>query len=190
MTEADAFMTAIIESPWDDSPRLMFADWLEEHGQEERANFIRVQVELAAILQERNGLAMEAVEPLRRCEWALFSKDDSKTLAWFGLPQPLARIVRLEPFDRPHADYPYAIARRGFLECVVCSAAAWLTQCIAYDSDGGLLATQPVVEVEFSDARDSVFRRTKQETVQAFRERIMAAVFSKAPRLRDSVPAH
>jgi uncharacterized protein (TIGR02996 family) len=28
----DAFLRAIEESPGDDTPRLIYADWLEEHG--------------------------------------------------------------------------------------------------------------------------------------------------------------
>jgi uncharacterized protein (TIGR02996 family) len=49
MTERDAFMDAIRESPDDDTPRLMFADWLDERGECERAEFIRVQCELAIL---------------------------------------------------------------------------------------------------------------------------------------------
>lgn len=49
MTEEQAFIATIIESPQDDGPRLMFADWLDEHGQEERAEFICVQCTLAAL---------------------------------------------------------------------------------------------------------------------------------------------
>jgi uncharacterized protein (TIGR02996 family) len=40
----DPFVRAIIASPYDDLPRLIAADWLEERGQVERAEFIRVQV--------------------------------------------------------------------------------------------------------------------------------------------------
>jgi uncharacterized protein (TIGR02996 family) len=47
MLEADAFLANILEHPDDDAPRLVFADWLEEHGQSARAEFIRVQIELA-----------------------------------------------------------------------------------------------------------------------------------------------
>jgi uncharacterized protein (TIGR02996 family) len=47
MTPDDAFLQAIIESPDDDSPRLIYADYLEEHGQPERAELVRVQCELA-----------------------------------------------------------------------------------------------------------------------------------------------
>jgi uncharacterized protein (TIGR02996 family) len=49
MTHDDAFLEAIIESPDDDGLRLIYADWLEEHGQPERAEFIRVQITLATL---------------------------------------------------------------------------------------------------------------------------------------------
>ncbi len=41
--EADALLDAIWEHPNDDTPRLIFADWLQEHGQESYARFIRLQ---------------------------------------------------------------------------------------------------------------------------------------------------
>jgi uncharacterized protein (TIGR02996 family) len=37
---------AVAETPYDDAPRLVCADWLEEHGDPDRAEFIRVQCEL------------------------------------------------------------------------------------------------------------------------------------------------
>jgi uncharacterized protein (TIGR02996 family) len=49
MTQQDAFVQAIIESPEDDTPRLIFADWLEDHDQPERAEFIRSQIERAQL---------------------------------------------------------------------------------------------------------------------------------------------
>jgi uncharacterized protein (TIGR02996 family) len=52
MTQEEAFLQAICESPGDDVPRLVYADWLEEHGGPEgaaRAEFIRVQVERARL---------------------------------------------------------------------------------------------------------------------------------------------
>jgi uncharacterized protein (TIGR02996 family) len=42
-----AFLEAICAAPDDDAPRLVYADWLEEHGDPERAEFIRAQIELA-----------------------------------------------------------------------------------------------------------------------------------------------
>jgi uncharacterized protein (TIGR02996 family) len=49
VTHDDAFLQAILESPDDDTPRLVYADYLDEHGDPDRAEFIRVQVALAAL---------------------------------------------------------------------------------------------------------------------------------------------
>jgi uncharacterized protein (TIGR02996 family) len=49
MNEQDGFLRAIIEQPDDDGHRLVYADWLEEHGEEARAGFIREQMELAKL---------------------------------------------------------------------------------------------------------------------------------------------
>jgi len=46
MTDGDALLRAVIENVADDAPRLVYADWLEEHGEPERAEFIRLQCEL------------------------------------------------------------------------------------------------------------------------------------------------
>lgn len=42
--EALAFIRAICANPKDDVARLVFADWLDEHGESERAAFIRWQI--------------------------------------------------------------------------------------------------------------------------------------------------
>jgi uncharacterized protein (TIGR02996 family) len=47
MTEEESFLQSIRDDAGDDTVRLVYADWLEEHGQLERAEFIRVQCELA-----------------------------------------------------------------------------------------------------------------------------------------------
>jgi uncharacterized protein (TIGR02996 family) len=49
MTDRDSFLAAIAAAPADDTPRLAFADWLEEHGDAARAGFIRDQVRLATL---------------------------------------------------------------------------------------------------------------------------------------------
>jgi len=57
-TEAEAFLQRIRAFPDDDTPRLIFADWLQEQdgfGVEwgiDRARFIRVQIALARLLEE------------------------------------------------------------------------------------------------------------------------------------------
>lgn len=47
MTSRESFIRAICETPGDDSVRSIYADYLEEQGETARAEFIRVQVELA-----------------------------------------------------------------------------------------------------------------------------------------------
>jgi uncharacterized protein (TIGR02996 family) len=45
MTERDALLKAVCDHPGDDIPRLVFADWLQEHGEDKRADFIRLQIQ-------------------------------------------------------------------------------------------------------------------------------------------------
>jgi uncharacterized protein (TIGR02996 family) len=53
MSDAQAaFLAAICAEPDDDAPRLIYADWLEEHGDLDRAEFIRAQCELARLEAE------------------------------------------------------------------------------------------------------------------------------------------
>ena len=47
--DEQSFLQTIIQNPDSDAPRLVFADWLEEHGQEDRCEFIRIQIELARL---------------------------------------------------------------------------------------------------------------------------------------------
>jgi uncharacterized protein (TIGR02996 family) len=42
----EPFLRAICQAPDDDAPRLVFADWLEENGDPDRAEFIRLHVRL------------------------------------------------------------------------------------------------------------------------------------------------
>jgi uncharacterized protein (TIGR02996 family) len=49
MIHNEALLGAVIERPDDDGPRLVYADWLEEHDEPARAEFIRVQCSLARL---------------------------------------------------------------------------------------------------------------------------------------------
>jgi uncharacterized protein (TIGR02996 family) len=74
MSQADAFLAAIRDAPDDDAPRLIFADWLDDHGDADRADFIRAQVRLAPLPPTdpaRLDLEDEADDLLRKHpEWA------------------------------------------------------------------------------------------------------------------------
>jgi uncharacterized protein (TIGR02996 family) len=47
VTDHDALVRAVCAHPDDDTPRLVYADYLEESGEADRAAFVRAQVELA-----------------------------------------------------------------------------------------------------------------------------------------------
>jgi uncharacterized protein (TIGR02996 family) len=49
MNDEAALLAAIVANPDEDTPRLVLADWYQENDQAERAEFIRVQVELARL---------------------------------------------------------------------------------------------------------------------------------------------
>src|SRR5215472_2931540 len=69
MNAEQAFLQAIIEKPDDDGVRLIYADWLEENGQPERAEFIRLQIEsalLASVGLQREGCLAREKDLLRR----------------------------------------------------------------------------------------------------------------------------
>jgi len=42
MNDGDALLKAILAHPEEDTPRLIYADWLQENGQHDRAEFIRL----------------------------------------------------------------------------------------------------------------------------------------------------
>jgi uncharacterized protein (TIGR02996 family) len=48
-SEYEALYAAVCASPADDTPRLVLADWLDEHNDPHRAAFIRAEVELARL---------------------------------------------------------------------------------------------------------------------------------------------
>jgi uncharacterized protein (TIGR02996 family) len=51
-TQESALLRAVYADPHDDAPRLVYADWLDETGQRERAEFIRVQIALTNVADD------------------------------------------------------------------------------------------------------------------------------------------
>src|SRR4051794_16488637 len=47
--QEEGFLAEVRASPEDEAPRLVYADWLEENDQPERAEFIRLQCERARL---------------------------------------------------------------------------------------------------------------------------------------------
>src|SRR5262245_51766324 len=60
MKQAKGLLADICDNPDEDGPRLVYADWLEDHGDPDRAEFIRAQIQLARLPPAdpaRRGLA-------------------------------------------------------------------------------------------------------------------------------------
>ena len=53
----DKFLGAILSDFANDSLRLVYADWLEEHGDQRRADYLRKAVELRQLPQGSEGRA-------------------------------------------------------------------------------------------------------------------------------------
>lgn len=111
------FLADIIANPEDDVPRLIYADWLEDHGQDERAEFIRVQIDemtkhtckcAPALFVSPGCPTCKLVKPMRSRNRSLLTK-----LADAFRPQvPWSWSVSL---FTPTRDTPCSIIRRGFL---------------------------------------------------------------------------
>src|SRR6516162_6088198 len=73
----DAFLHEILAHPDDDAPRLIYADWLDEHN-DPRGEFIRIQCALAQLSDEdphRWPLEQREQELLREHEAKWLPKD-------------------------------------------------------------------------------------------------------------------
>jgi uncharacterized protein (TIGR02996 family) len=97
MNDKDALFQSVLAAPEDDAPRLIFADWLDENGEPERAEFIRVQIDLARL--PARGKVRTA---LKARETELLRDFRVKILPW--IPPPL------------RGEHSYFECRRGFLE--------------------------------------------------------------------------
>jgi uncharacterized protein (TIGR02996 family) len=114
----EPFLRAILAHPTDDGPRLVAADWWDEQGAAARAEFVRVQCELARLEpaarkprgQRKYGKRIRA---LNRRELKLYRG------GWDAEVIPSAWVTANEI-------YPASVYRRGFVEEVICPAADFL----------------------------------------------------------------
>lgn len=84
MSDRAAFLRAIAADPADDTARLAFADWLDENGEPDRAEFIRVQIRLGDTDRRKSWKELgDLADWVRREEDLLKTHRD----AWLG---PLA----------------------------------------------------------------------------------------------------
>ena len=93
--DEDALLATIAAHPADDLPRLVYADWLDEHDRPVRAEFIRLQVEIAK-LELLPRMMQNAHIPKWERQQVLLDRHTAELLG------PLAGIETTRPpvFDR------------------------------------------------------------------------------------------
>lgn len=149
MTDRDALLRAICENPDDDAPRLIYADWLDEYGRSEDAEFIRVQVELVRLgfggaQREDDDGIFRYSEPIR----LLIKRQHELWSAGHGRPILPDHHQRLIP-DVWKRDGSDLLVRRGFVERISTTTDKFLQMAAK------LFALQPVTHVNLFDRRPS-----------------------------------
>lgn len=131
----DYLLSLVLLRKKEDWPRFIFANWLQENAQQERAEFIRVQLELyglQAIESQLTGEAWQALE--RKCRRLAAHEGE--------LLRRLTGSAFLGRF------YPGLVGyERGFVCMVRCRLADWL------EHGPGAVCKQPVERVEVTDKR-------------------------------------
>jgi uncharacterized protein (TIGR02996 family) len=78
MSDDEALLAAILAHPDEDTPRLMYADWLQENGQPERAEFIRLQLVNEFELTRDQCQRYDQLEEKYRDAWTAHLPRDSR----------------------------------------------------------------------------------------------------------------
>jgi uncharacterized protein (TIGR02996 family) len=140
LTTHDALLAAVLAAPDDDTVRKAFADYCRENGQEERADFIEVQLEIARRcdgftappLSEEMRLKLEEIQPLRDVEKDLFHSfgwpwaTDGAPPGWFDdLPAPQGRMCVALSWEYYAEPFPIYTVTRGFVSEIRCTLAEW-----------------------------------------------------------------
>jgi len=86
VTELDALYFAVCREPADDTPRLVAADWLDEHGDELYARFIREQIAAAREPACRPACASDDCAACARARWIERTNRSPVAIAWRALP--------------------------------------------------------------------------------------------------------
>lgn len=161
MTDRAALLAAILANPDDDTVRVVFADYLQEHGDDARAEFIRVQIELAHLPEPESKtftpIGVTDPDDIERaqcvgcrrttdCRFHVLRRRERELFAANGIHQ--AEWMGTGVHDLCRAGSPWlehlAWFRRGFVHSVTCEAADWLANADA------ILAEHPVRRVRLT----------------------------------------
>ncbi|AMV25488.1 hypothetical protein VT84_13905 [Gemmata sp. SH-PL17] len=145
MSERDAFIARICAEPDEDSHRLVFADWLDEHGEPERAEFIRLQIAGVAPdwLAESESISptthQQKLHPFAVSEWRLC-----------GWNPQIECVAYQRPYDETSDRTVFNVKlSRGFVSEIHLPCASFIAKGFAAD----LFRRQPVTRVVLTDKR-------------------------------------
>lgn len=145
-----AFIAGIREMTEDDIPRLALSDWLEERGEVERAEFIRLQVELTRIdrtVDASDWGILGQEPPQAQLDWRAMKKREGELAdrdlsEWFGFDSLLMHGTK-------DGDLDSFGVRRGFLETLRIRGRDWIRHADA------ILRLNPVREVTWLCSHDA-----------------------------------
>jgi uncharacterized protein (TIGR02996 family) len=178
MTERESLLAVIIASPDEDAVRLVCADWLDEHGEHDRAEFIRVQCELARaspdVQEAARAMATSKYQEAAPTSYLWLARRERELLRgdawkWFDEPDRDFRVINYDYSNGncvlimgqeapPRASLVRIAITRGFVHSVTCTAADWLAH------GDAIRAAHPVREVTLTTVTD--------QDVQALADRL------------------
>jgi uncharacterized protein (TIGR02996 family) len=160
MDTKTALLRAILDNPADDLPRLVYADWCDEHGEPERAEFVRLQIALHHSDPDRPTFLIDdgdraKLAPAARREqeiWAAAVAAET-VFDWFPVFPgrtftSMAGVGHLwdgDPDTYESDGGIRAVARRGFVDLVACPLSYWL------EHGPRVVREHPVREVRVTD---------------------------------------
>jgi uncharacterized protein (TIGR02996 family) len=124
--QRQGFLAAILAAPLDDVPRLVFSDWLEEHGDTDRAEFIRL------------GCRLEQMD----------EDDPQRAETELRTNELLYRHIQTWKQEAPPWTRKRIEFRRGFVDSITTSAAHWIKRA------DKVLATVPITRVHLIEVRE------------------------------------
>lgn len=131
--EEQGLLNAIIESPDDDSPRLVYCDWLLEHEEYERAEYIREDVV--------NPKSIKSIElELRQSNLGNLAEYQIWARPWMSLNWK--QWANANPISHPYTCWE---TERGFIESLSCGLADWMLR------GESLVQRQPIRTVNIVD---------------------------------------
>lgn len=119
--ERAALLAGVLAEPDSDEPRLVFADWLEEHGEPERAELIRCQVAVEAWERSPGEVVHYAGGTVNGAQAGAMLARSQRLLGDHAIDWLRAELGTLW-----HAWNGPPTWRRGFVEALSCPAAHWL----------------------------------------------------------------